>query len=428
MNVLWVVVDCLRYDALSSNGYERATTNPLDDRLEGDFVEFSDAATQSGFTLNVLTSLITGTYPSTHGVLRWSDQYDGDPPAYTEYAADTDLAPPEAIPAMNFVSEEWGLDSAFDTVHDLESAKATRNCHQAIAEEVFETAREVVAGRDQFNVLCWLFDLHTPRLSTPTIGDGSPRDHYDSELRYVAEELESFLAHLEETGQYKDTLVVLTGDHGDIFDEFHRLPWHPATETVAQIPGLGRPLRGDYLGHLGRPLVEELVHVPLYVKFPAGHGGETVTGQVELIDILPTVLDTAGAPVPSTVEGRSLVPQVEGKASGKEFVRAKMGPNPVDGIQQMCRSDDEKYLRYDPPTFDQVGSPKDGVHYVARRFFTPQEVLLARKNEHENRIQANPAAADRFRRELEQMSSTGGETERELTDQKRRELEELGYL
>jgi hypothetical protein len=63
-----------------------------------------------------------------------------------------------------------------------------------------------------------------------------------------------------------------------------------------------------------------------------------------------------------------------------------MGPNPVDGFYQVVRSDDKKYLRYDPPTFDQVGSLKDGVHYVARRFFTPREVLLDRKDEHENRV------------------------------------------
>lgn len=105
-----------------------------------------------------------------------------------------------------------------------------------------------------------------------------------------------------------------------------------------------------------------------------------------------------------------------------------MSPNPISGIHQMVRSNDEKYLRHDPPTFEQVESLKDGTQYVARRFFTPKELLLDRENKHENRLQANPAAVDRFCWVLEQMSSSGEQKENELTGQKRQQLEELGYL
>lgn len=365
MNVLWIVVDCLRHDALSANGYHRPTTEPLDDRLTNEFVAFDDAATQSAFTLNVITSLVTGTYPSTHGVLRWHDRYDGDPSPYREYTG-TDLGPVKAVPAMNFMTEEWGLDRAFDTVHDLDAAKRARESNTAITEEVFDTARDVMAERDPFNLFCWLFDLHTPWLSEPAFGDGTPRDRYDTELRYVADELESLFTHLERSGQYDDTLVILTGDHGEVFDEYQYLPWHPLTEVAARVPGLGQSLRGTHLGHLGRPLVDELVHVPLYVKLPNGaHGGETVTGQVELIDVLPTVLDVAGETVPPAIEGESLRPHIRGEADGKKFVRAEVEPNPTDGLFRMIRSSDRKFLHHDRPSVGDISSGFDVARYIA---------------------------------------------------------------
>lgn len=120
MNVLWTVVDCLRYDALSKNGYDRNTTTPIDNRLNRDFVEFNDACAPSGFTLNVIASMLTGTYPSTHGLIRWGDEFSENIPSYMNMIADTEIEQPDAIPGMNFISDEWGLCSGFRNIHSLE--------------------------------------------------------------------------------------------------------------------------------------------------------------------------------------------------------------------------------------------------------------------------------------------------------------------
>jgi arylsulfatase A-like enzyme len=52
--------------------------------------------------------------------------------------------------------------------------------------------------------------------------------------------------------------------------------------------------------------------VPLLIRFPGGHGAQVVEENVELIDVMPTVLDLAGIAVPGGVQGASLMPIIEG--------------------------------------------------------------------------------------------------------------------
>ena len=431
--VLWIVIDCLRYDAFSSNGYHRPTTTAIDDRLESDFAKFSDASTQSGFTLNVISSMMTGTYPTTHGILRWSDKFPTDLPTYREMVRDSGLGPAEAVAGMNFITDEWGVNNAFDNVHNLDAQKSERDCDQAVASEVRTQAEEIFDTREDPNALLWFFDLHTPWLSESTFNGSNPkRDHYDSELQYVSAELETLFTRIEEQGVYDDTVIILTGDHGDIFDEYQRLPWNRYTTLAEKVPGLHRFFDGDgYLGHLGRPFFEELVHVPLYIKLPDSRlGGETVHGQVELIDIIPTICELADIDLPETVEGESLLPRIEGRESGKDFVRAEMGPNPADGLIRMIRDGNYKYIKFDRPSIQDINEIRaDLLPYLGRRFFTPPEVLLERSSEDENVIHSHPDMASRMENKLpEQTDGRIGDDGSAISDDKREELENLGYL
>ncbi|MFB6185903.1 MAG: sulfatase-like hydrolase/transferase, partial [Halobacteriaceae archaeon] len=174
-NILWIVADCLRYDALSATGYHRPTTEPIDDRLDNDFVSFNDAATQSGFTLTVLSSLITGDYPSTHGVLRWNDLFPENASTYRDAASSAGFPPTEAIPGMNFISEEWNLTGAFDKVHSLSEEKSQRDCNQATADEICDTALDRIDEENTFNHLLWFFDLHDPWLSETEFAGDNPK-------------------------------------------------------------------------------------------------------------------------------------------------------------------------------------------------------------------------------------------------------------
>jgi arylsulfatase A-like enzyme len=103
------------------------------------------------------------------------------------------------------------------------------------------------------------------------------------------------LARLEATGQARDTVVVFTSDHGD---------W-----------------LGEHLRHgKGYPASDQVSRVPLLLRLPAGAdagpSGRAVDALAEAVDVLPTLLECAGVPVPPRVQGRSLLPLLRGERAG----------------------------------------------------------------------------------------------------------------
>ena len=90
---------------------------------------------------------------------------------------------------------------------------------------------------------------------------------------------------LKEKGMYEGTTIIVTTDHGYFLGE------------------------RDYLGKNYMHLYNEHAHLPLIVKFPHGErAGERVHQLTQAIDIMPTVLEAHGCPVPETVMGTSLMP------------------------------------------------------------------------------------------------------------------------
>jgi arylsulfatase A-like enzyme len=94
----------------------------------------------------------------------------------------------------------------------------------------------------------------------------------------------ALIRELERRNLYDESLIILTSDHGEAFNE------HGSFEH-------------------GKTLYSELIHVPLIIKFPAGRAAPK--GEIRLaaqhVDILPTILDCVGLEIPSGVEGQSLI-------------------------------------------------------------------------------------------------------------------------
>ncbi len=129
------------------------------------------------------------------------------------------------------------------------------------------------------------------------------RAFYDGEIRFVTDQLGKLLAGLE-LGD--NVLYVLTSDHGEAFYEH----------------GWG--------GH-STSLYEAEVRVPLLIRFPDGEFARHVKDPVSIIDVMPTILDYLGFPVPSAIAGRSLMPLVQGERA--------LPPRPVYG--DLSRADND---------------------------------------------------------------------------------------
>jgi arylsulfatase A-like enzyme len=136
---------------------------------------------------------------------------------------------------------------------------------------------------------------------------------YDGEVLDVDRWVGGIWDEIEAQGLADRTLLVITADHGDEFGE-----------------------HGDY-GH-GHTVYQELNWVPLIVVGPpVATPGRVVETPVPLLDIMPTLLDVAGAPVPELIRGQSLLPVLQG---------AEPSPRPIYSESPARRSSyDDKALR-----------------------------------------------------------------------------------
>ncbi len=93
---------------------------------------------------------------------------------------------------------------------------------------------------------------------------------------------------LKDSGQYDDTLIILTADHGEMLGDHHS--WSKFTVHNAAY------------------------HTPLIIRQPENkeRAGAVVAQPVETIDIAPTILEWVGQDIPNSMDGRSLLPLVAG--------------------------------------------------------------------------------------------------------------------
>lgn len=105
---------------------------------------------------------------------------------------------------------------------------------------------------------------------------------YDGSIAYLDSCLRGLLEDLRRLGQYDNTLIIITSDHGEAFGRRHHL-FHVMS------------------------VYENQTRVPLLIKYPRQHRGAVVEQPVSLVDLFPTVLDTVGLPLPAQLDGVSLL-------------------------------------------------------------------------------------------------------------------------
>ncbi len=128
-------------------------------------------------------------------------------------------------------------------------------------------------------------------------------EHHKITAAYYAmiEQVDTGFGHmmrvLEDTGQADDTIVIFMSDHGEMLGDH------------------GMYLKGPYF-------YDCLTRVPLIVRWPRKYkAGLRVEGMVELVDLAPTLVEAAGLPIPSGMQGQSLRPLLTGETSkGRDSV------------------------------------------------------------------------------------------------------------
>jgi len=301
-NVVVVVIDTLRQDHLAPYGYSRDTA-PFLSELAREGAVF-DGLSTSSWTKPATASLLTGLHPLRHQTFARRDRL---PPQAVVLAERLRQGGYRTIAASanGWVSPAFGFDRGFDTFFLAEDLSA-----EGLNRRLFP----LLAGlQAPFFLYVHYVDPHVP-YAPATAWDGSPlpaelkadgpmdlseldatheyprppeflartRDLYDGEIRGADQGLRELVSWLHRRGLMKNTLLVVTSDHGEELGEHGRM------------------------SH-GQSLYQEVVEVPLVFHGPHLMRSGRHFGRASLLDVVPTVADLAGISIPSEeIDGVSL--------------------------------------------------------------------------------------------------------------------------
>lgn len=283
-NVLLLVVDSLRPDHLNAYGY-RKKTSPYIHELSKDAWLFTRAYSQSSTTALSMPSMLSGRRPSS---MQWKGGYPETveseqmlPALLSEQGYDTTLAINRYV-----VRHLKGLQRDFQQVVSVPEGADWKSGEYIISDVISAVEDAKRAGRPFF-VMAHFDDVHHPYRAhmgrSVASFPHSNKDiaaydrciaHFDNMLRFLG-------SYLEQAGVWDDTIVILTADHGEEFEE------HGGTIH-------------------SRTCYAESVHVPLIVRIP-GFEPQRITKRVALTDLVPTLLEAAALPADRfELDGQSL--------------------------------------------------------------------------------------------------------------------------
>jgi arylsulfatase A-like enzyme len=321
-NVIVIAIDTCRANHLGFMGYTRDTSPNLDE-FAARSVVFESAYTPRALTLPSFTSLFTGLHtinthiyqnewPLDHSLHHLTEDFQAA--GYTTVGC----------PASKILDARMGIGKGFHVYNVPE------NPPRYAAEEIETMKSEIRNIQGPLFLVYHFWELHSPYEPEPdklamfadpdysgpmdgsvevmnsynleeTYFDAADIQHgidlYDGEIRGLDAHLGDLLDWLDEEGYIDNSLIVITGDHGESLGE------------------------GHFFQHLRDSDVE--LHIPLIFHFPGDRGaGTRLDPLAETMDILPTVMDIVGMDVPTQINGKSLKPFIVGDppAQWREFV------------------------------------------------------------------------------------------------------------
>jgi arylsulfatase A-like enzyme len=346
-NVLLLILDTVRAADLSTYGYARPTTPALE-RVARQGVRFERAFAPAPWTLPSHASMFTGRNAS-ELTADWQVPLDRAHPTIAEVLRTHGFATAGFVANFGYCSYEHGLSRGFTHYEDYRLGPWELLLGSSFGRLLAHSpsVRRIVGYRDMLDrkpaaevnreLISWLerrkhrpffaflnyydahfpyfppapFDtLYGPRWTPPRLtywlnGAGAPgrqsmgaaearaeRNAYDGAITYLDRQIGGLLAELGRRGILRNTVVIITSDHGEQFGE-HGLVDH------------------------GNSLYLPVLEVPLIIAVPGNTSGTTVSVPVGLRDLAATILDLARVPAPPGLPGYSLAGSM-GHASGPD--------------------------------------------------------------------------------------------------------------
>jgi choline-sulfatase len=335
-NIILISIDAMRADHLGCYGYKK-NTSPNIDKFAHQNILFEKAFAHEPWTLTSHMSLLTSLYTTTHSVFNWKKLN----PAIATLGS---YFKNEGYATLGFTNGIWlnpwaGFKEGFD-VYINDEADHSLHHDAGYQNKLVETYLNDFKAKHLFLFMHY-YDVHSKFSNLPydapppfnaMFSKGScsavhigtdgllASDYlaqlnktkkmlssdelqciislYDNGIAYMDNCIGTLFTILKKFNLYDNSLIIITADHGEEFQEH------------------------GYMLHANPYYYEELIHVPLIVKLP-NYGpvlnGIRIGSLVELIDIMPTILNYIGVS-PFNVQGNSFLPPLPGIGNGKQFV------------------------------------------------------------------------------------------------------------
>lgn len=293
-NVILISIDTVRADYLQIYNPEGAPTPNLRKMADNGYL-FANAIAQVPFTLPSHCTMLTGTYPMKHLVQE----------NIATRLADEALTLAEVLKSQGYETAGFigslvlesgtGIEQGFDIYDDV-FVRENRivEDRSGIQKDAGTVKRSFLRWLDQrktsspFFSFIHFYDPHTPydppAPFRPNVQE--PKALYRGELQYVDSIIGELMEELTRRNLLDRTILIVTGDHGEMLGE-----------------------HGEN-GH-GFFIYQEAVRIPLLFSFPERKKGKSAE-VVELVDLMPTILDLLEIQIPQSVQGKSFAQTFQG--------------------------------------------------------------------------------------------------------------------
>lgn len=455
-SVLLVTIDTLRADHVGAYGYAKANTPNLD-ALAQQGVRFSQAVTANVYTGPSHTSILTGLYPESHGVLINHSRLAQAVPTLADMLRDEGYITGAFVSGYTTVDRACGLPSRFQYQDDdirpfrwfpvvagkigavelLQRVVKASGWHRGEFQQSYRVGEDTADiavqwlqqnGQRPFFVWTHFFDPHLPyrppqayrvqpdpRQSVDWYGMNaiargeivtSPEKVaamialYDSEIAYADAQLGRVIAAARAVAPDGRLLIVVTSDHGESMGE-HDLYWD-------------------------RDVYESTLQVPMIIVPPDAPGlaGRVVDTQVRSIDLVPTILDLLEVDAVTPLDGSSLVRLLEGtgmESPGPAFSGMYPSPGEFNRERHAVRAAGWKLIEYQPGW---TGGGASAYRPHTMELYH----IAADAAERVNRIDTAPEQRTSLEALLNSRQHAPDIPELELTDEEREKLRSLGYI
>ena len=345
-NVILITLDTIRADRMGFLGSKRGLTPHLD-ALARQSVVFPRAYAQVPLTTASHATILTGTYPQFHQVNDFGVPLAEDLPYapyvfrgngyYTAAFVGSLVLDPVARSAPGF---ERGFDTYDAGFHRRRMGEDRYQAIERRGGEVVAHALAWLSAHQKGPFFIWvhLYDAHDPYDPPEPYKNRYAAAPYDGEIAYVDAAVGKLLSWLRLRGLFEGAMIAVMADHGEALGEH------------------GEITHGIFL-------YDETIHVPLLFKMPqARSAGTRVDARVELVDVLPTMLQTAGIAVPKDVQGESLLSTLKPATARDRPAYAESDyPHRTFGWSSLRSLRTGKYLFIEAPRkelYDQTTDPK----------------------------------------------------------------------